>query len=193
MNFTLWKQEVLHMSNQHLHLSKFIAKILLSLWQTSESCSCWRKRWKQRRTQGRFRGRARHISGPIRWDSWYIVRSAKTNYSAEARRTLINDGAVGSSSRSWGNSQAKCHLDICPSHPAQLGPETLEGREAGDPSSSQVEGLERKMSKCGLVFKLAAGDTKFVWKSDGRRKFGLWEDLDLKDNFGKKRKTSSRY
>lgn len=57
-------------------------------FSSNRSCSHWRKRWKwkQRRTQGRPRGPVRDGSGPIRWDRWYIVQRAKTNYSAEAGR-----------------------------------------------------------------------------------------------------------
>lgn len=54
---------------------------------------------------------------------WQVIYCAKgkNKLLSKSGQTLINEGTLGSSSGSWGNSAAKCHLDIWLSHPTQLG------------------------------------------------------------------------
>lgn len=54
---------------------------------------------------------------------WQVIYCAKgkNKLLSKSRQTLINEGRLGSSSVSRGNSPAKCHLDIWSRYPTQLG------------------------------------------------------------------------
>lgn len=80
---------------------------------------------------------------------WQVIYCAKgkNKLLSKSKQTLINEGSLGSSSGSRGNSQAKCHLDIWSCYPTQLGQKMCHFRACELAASwSEVQKVKCQMS-----------------------------------------------